>query len=256
MIPRFFVLLLIMPMMAGVARADDSPIVVELFTSQGCSSCPPADEYLSELAKRPGILALAFHVEYWNYIGWPDPYSKPWATRRQREYSMHLKQRFVFTPEMVVQGEAEGIGSERATIEALIRDAKENRRPHPDLTLHWRRDGALLVDLGAGPSPPGEPATVWLVGYDRLHKTTVLAGENEGRIARDQHAVRYFHRLGAWAGWSEQLVVPAARARKLSDYAAAVLLQLDGTGPILTAASIELPKKRADADADARIPAP
>jgi len=242
MIPRFFAVLLIAPLMIGAARAADPPVVVELFTSQGCSSCPPADEYLGELAKRPGLLALAFHVEYWNYIGWPDPYSKPWATRRQRDYSVRLKQRFVFTPEMVVQGEAEGIGSERATIEALIRDARDNPRPHPSLSLHWRADGALLVDVGSGPSPAGDPATLWLIGYDGVHETPILSGENEGRTAWDHHAVRTFRRLGAWAGWSEQLVVPPEEAKKLSDHAAAVLLQLDGSGPILTAASIDLPK--------------
>jgi hypothetical protein len=243
MIPRFFAFLLITPLIIGAARAAEAPVVVELFTSQGCSSCPPADEYLGELAKRPGLLALAFHVEYWNYIGWPDPYSKPWATRRQREYSTRLKQRFVFTPEMVVQGEAEGIGSERATIEALIRDARDKPRPHPSLSLQWRDDGALLVDIGGGASPPSEPATLWLIGYDGVHSNPILAGENEGRTSWDHHAVRSFRRLGAWAGWSEQIVVPPEEAKKLSNHAAAVLLQLDGNGPILTAASIELPKR-------------
>jgi len=242
MIPRLLAWLLIAPVMIGVARADNSPIVVELFTSQGCSSCPPADKYLGELAKRPDLLALAFHVEYWNYIGWPDPYSKPWATRRQRDYSARLKQRFVYTPEMVVQGASEAVGSERDSVEALIRAAEAKRLPHPTLSLHWRGDGALIADLGDGKSPPGEPATVWLVGYDSLHTNPVLAGENEGKTAWDHNAVRSFRRLGSWAGWSEQLVVPPEEAQKLSDYAAAVLLQLDGTGPILTAASIELPK--------------
>ena len=243
MIPRLLACLLMAPMMIGAARADPSPIVVELFTSQGCSSCPPADKYLGELAKRPDLLPLAFHVEYWNYIGWPDPYSKPWATRRQRDYSARLKQRFVYTPEMVVQGESEAVGSERETVEALIRAAAAKRLPHPELTLHWRSDGALIADLGDGKSPPGEPATVWLVGYDSLHTNPVLAGENEGKVAWDHNAVRSFRRLGSWAGWSEQLVVPPDEASKLSNYAVAVLLQLDGTGPILTAASIDLPKK-------------
>ncbi len=240
---RLFALLLLVPAWAGAACADDSPIVVELFTSQGCSSCPPADKYLGELAKRPDILALAFHVEYWNYIGWTDPYSKPWATRRQRDYSTRLKQRYVYTPEMVVQGGAEGVGSERETIEALIRTAAAQRAAHPALNLHWREDGALLADFGDGKSPPGEPATVWLVGYDRMHTTPVLAGENEGRTAWDHHPVRSFRRLGSWAGWSEQLIVPPDEVKNLSDYGAAVLLQADGTGAILTAASIELPRQ-------------
>src|SRR6185437_8059545 len=109
------------------------------------------------------------------------------------------------------------------------------------LTLHWRDDGALVADVGDGPSPPGQPATLWLVGYDKMRTMAVTAGENEGRTAWDHRAVRSFRRLGAWAGWSEQLVVPADEAKNLGDYGIAVLLQLDGSGPILTAANIQMP---------------
>jgi hypothetical protein len=246
MIPRLFVMLLLVPSLvpssARLARADETPpVVVELFTSQGCSSCPPADKYLGELAKRPDVLALAFHIEYWNYIGWSDPYSKPWATRRQRDYSAKLKQRFVYTPEIVVQGAAEGVGSERETIEALIRAAAAKPLPHPSLKLRWREDGALVANLSDGQSPPGAPATVWLLGYDHMHTNRILAGENEGRTAWDYHPVRSFRRLGAWAGWSEELTVPAEEAKTLGDDCAVVLLQLDGTGAILVAAELDMP---------------
>jgi len=243
MVARLFALVFLVSAAAGAARAEDAPVVVELFTSQGCSSCPPADRYLGELAKRPELLVFAFHVEYWNYIGWTDPYSKPWATRRQREYSARLKQRFVYTPEMVIDGAAEGIGSERETIEALIRAAAEKHPPRPALKLRWREDGALLADIGDGQSPPAQPATVWLIGYDRMHTTQVLSGENEGKTAWDHRPVRSFKRIGAWAGWQEQLVVPPEEAKNLGDLGAAVLVQLDGNGPILTAASIEIPQR-------------
>ena len=93
------------------------------------------------LVERPELLALAFHVEYWNYIGWVDPYSKPWATRRQREYEAALKLRYIYTPEMVVQGASEGIGSEPAVIETLIRTATANRPPIPT----WRCIGARMA---------------------------------------------------------------------------------------------------------------
>ncbi len=245
MMSRLLALFLLVPVVAltapGNARAGESPIVVELFTSQGCSSCPPADKYLAELAKRPDVIALAFHIEYWNYIGWSDPYSKPWATRRQREYIAKLKQRFIYTPEMVVQGAAEAVGSERGTVEDLIRAAAAKRLPHPDLQLRWREDGALIVDVGNGQSPAGMPATLWLVGYDHLHKNAVLAGENEGTTAINPNPVRAFKRLGAWAGWSEELVVPVDEAKSLGDDCAVVIVQLDGSGPILTAAEIDMP---------------
>jgi hypothetical protein len=221
-------------------RADDSPVVVELFTSQGCSSCPPADRYLGELAKRSDLLALAFHVEYWNYIGWTDPYAKPWATRRQRDYQSALKLRYVYTPQMVIQGEAEGVGSEPATIEPLIRSAEAKRPPHPDLTLHWREDGALVADIGAG-ATLAQPATLWLVGFDKMHTMSITAGENEGKTAWDHHPVRSFRRLGFWGGWAEELTVAPDEAKNLGDYGAAVLLQENGSGRILTAASTQLP---------------
>jgi hypothetical protein len=222
------------------AWAAEPPIVVELFTSQGCSSCPPADKYFGDLAKRPDVIALAFHIEYWNYIGWTDAYSKPWATRRQRDYQAAMKLRYVYTPEMVIQGEAEGIASEPAAIEPMIRAAETKRRPHPNLTLRWRDDGALVADIGEGQSPPGEPATLWLVGFDKMHTMAVTTGENAGKTAWDHHAVRNFRRLGSWAGYSEQLIVPPEEAKNLGDYGAAVLLQVNGNGPILTAASVSI----------------
>ncbi len=221
--------------------AEPPPVVVELFTSQGCSACPPADAYLGELAQRPGLLALGFHVDYWNYIGWTDPFARPWASARQRGYMQSLKQPYVYTPQMVVNGAAQGVGSERREIEALIHAAAATRPPHPELALGGRADGALVVDVGAGDSPPDRPATLWLIGYDRPHKTSVGAGENEGRVAADYQAVRSYRRLGAWPGRAMELVVPPAEAETLGSGGAAVLLQSDGTGPILAAARLDAP---------------
>src|SRR5690242_20233995 len=116
----------------GAAMAGERavPVVVELFTSQGCNSCPPADAYLGELAKRPDVLALSLHVDYWDYIGWKDPFAHHAFTLRQREYSRALSQRYVYTPQMVINGDLQGVGSERRTIEALIaRAEKEQKAP-------------------------------------------------------------------------------------------------------------------------------
>jgi len=220
------------------ASAPSAPVVVELFTSQGCSSCPPADAFLSELAQRPGVIALAFHVDYWNYIGWTDPFAKPWATARQRAYREALNQRFVYTPEMVVDGAAQAAGNDRAAVESLIGDARAHPPAHPSLALFWRKDGALAVDVGAGASPPGEPATLWLIGYDKARTTQVLRGENEGRALTDVHPVRSYRALGKWAGWSAEFIVPAADVKTLGNGGIAVLLQERGAGPILNAAQI------------------
>ena len=226
---------------AAPTPAAPSPVVVELFTSQGCNSCPPADAYLGELTKRADVLALAFHVDYWNYIGWNDPFAKPWATGRQRAYQETMHQRYVYTPQMVVNGAAEGVGSEPGKIDPLIAAAATKPPAGPSVALHWLKDGALAVDVGDGASPQGQPATLWLVGYDKPHVTAVLRGENGGHSLTDYNAVRSYRRLGAWAGWSMEVVVPAEEAKALSDGGVAVLLQDQGTGPILSAATIAQP---------------
>ena len=109
---------MLLPTAASVA--EPAPVVVELFTSQGCSRCPPADAYLAELARRPDIVALSFHVDYWNYVGWRDPFSSTRWSKRQRDYGASLNRRFVYTPQIVVDGRDESIGSRRPRVEALI----------------------------------------------------------------------------------------------------------------------------------------
>ncbi len=211
------------------------PVVVELFTSQGCSSCPPADAYLGELAKKPGILALGFHIGYWNYIGWTDPYSLPLAAERQRAYGQRLGLHYVYTPQMVIDGSGEGVGSEPARIAPLLHAARQRPRLGPALSLE-KRDSGFHIHIGAGTATA--PATVWLVGIDREHQTKVLRGENEGATAQDYQVVRSFTSVGEWRGAALDLDVPASRA--VGDETA-VLLQLDGAGPILTAATLPGP---------------
>src|SRR5258708_37982942 len=121
---------------AAMARgAEASPVVVELFTSQGCSSCPPADSFLGELAQRADVLALAFHVDYWNYIGWTDPFASKLATQRQRDYSQRLALRHVYTPQMVVKGVAQGGGAQPASIQPPLKGPAADRSPRAVTTL-------------------------------------------------------------------------------------------------------------------------
>src|ERR1041384_198151 len=121
MMSRIVSHLLTIALLAGglgsVATADEptrAPVVVERLTSQGCNSCPPADALLGELAQRPDLVALAFHVDYWNYIGWQDPFSSPEATKRQRDYAQSLGLSSVYTPEMVIDGSFDIVGLDRA----------------------------------------------------------------------------------------------------------------------------------------------
>lgn len=213
---------------------DPGPVVVELFTSQGCSSCPPADQYLGELARRGDVIALSFHVDYWNYMGWTDPFSRPEFTKRQRHYREALGLRYVYTPQMVVDGRTEGIGSDRTAIEHQIRDAGARSR----VPLAIASDGTTLtVTL---PEVAGAPmATVWFVVFDRQHKTKVPRGENAGRAIGNVHVVRQIVGIGMWSGEAKKITYMPDGMTK--DQGCAVILQTEKLGPILGAAMIRPP---------------
>ena len=215
----------------------DRPVVVELFTSQGCSSCPPADALLGELAQRDDVVALSMHVDYWDYIGWKDPFASPQITERQRRYSRELGKRFVYTPQIVVDGRHDVVGSRRGEVTALIEQAKAAEKP---LTLSFRETNGGEVVIPAGQAPD-EGATVWLAVYDESHETDIQRGENRGRKLRYSNVVRELEELAVWRG--EELVLPvdlvaaAARGRD----GCAVIVQHGRTGPILGAIAMDLP---------------
>jgi hypothetical protein len=217
------------------ARAG-SPVVVELFTSQGCSSCPPADEYLGEMTARSDIIPLAFHVDYWNYIGWSDPFASKQMTHRQKAYSKALGQRYIYTPEMVVNGTTQEVGSNRHGVEALIEAAHKAPQTGPSISLTREDDGRIRLRVGAGAK---EMATIWLVKFDREHTTSVATGENEGRTLTDYNAVRTLHQLGSWTGAAVDMVYDTNEPDEPGNGGCAVLVQRDGTGPIIAAAMLK-----------------
>ncbi len=222
-----------------VRAAEAQPrAVVELFTSEGCSSCPPADAYLGELARRPDVLALAFHVDYWNYIGWTDPYASRLATERQHDYARRLNLRYVYTPQMVINGTTEGVGSEPRVIGPLIKAAEDETALRQHVTVAREPGGRLAVHVDAGAA--GEPATLWLVGFDREHKTPVLRGENEGHTLEEYQVVRRCEPIGTWRGPALDLTTAAADPG--GEGGVAVLLQLGGTGRIIGAALLKPPE--------------
>ncbi|MDE1010904.1 MAG: DUF1223 domain-containing protein, partial [Paraburkholderia fungorum] len=174
-----------------VAAAMPRPVVVELFTSEGCSSCPPADAYLSELSQqRSDILPLAFHVTYWNSLGWKDPFSLDVATQRQAEYGRRFGDGS-YTPEMVVDGTTAFVGSDRSSGETAIQKAKGADSTSAPLSA-VRKGNAITVSVGAGSGS----AQVILVGYDAQHTTAVGRGENGGRTLKESNIVRSFEQIG------------------------------------------------------------
>ena len=181
---------------ATPAMAGDRPVVVELFTSQGCSSCPPADEILNELAKtRKDVLPLSFHVDYWNRLGWVDPYSSVEATERQRVYVSHAADPTLFTPEMVVDGTRSIIGSDPDQVDEAIDKAEDEVLTLAAVTLK-----ATPTDLVVTVGPGTGRADIVLVGYDRTHTTPIGRGENGGRTLTESNVVRSFQSIGGWTG--------------------------------------------------------
>lgn len=173
-------LVVLILMTTGISAAEPFA-VVELFTSEGCSSCPPADAVLNELARQPHVFALAFHVDYWNYLGWPDPFSNAKYTDRQRTYS-----RDIYTPQMIVNGTEIFVGSDRSRAQRVIAAALK-RRAAVNLHLTWR-NGA--VDYEVTGASPEDVLQLALVESGLVQK--VPRGENAGRTLRHDNVVRAF----------------------------------------------------------------
>jgi len=204
-----------------------APVVAELFTSQSCSSCPPADALLAELRRtRPDLLLLDFHVDYWNRLGWKDLYSSGAATERQRAYASALGSD-AYTPQLVVGGTREMVGSDRGAVDVALAEAASEQasRPPIELQLGWAgAEIAVRVGTGAG------HGNLVLIGFDDTHTTRVGGGENGGRTLTEVNVVRSVQPIGSWSGAALQLHAPPPAGQR-----AGLLLQ-DGSGRILAAA--------------------
>ncbi len=206
-------------------------VVVELFTSQGCSSCPPADRLLGELADKPGILALSYHVDYWDYLGWKDPYSAAFATERQRAYARTMRLRTVYTPQTVIDGRLETVGSRRSQVLSLIAESLREG-PAEAVLLDVANDvGGFSVGVEGGVG-----AEVTLVEYLPLAETKIPRGENRGRTLTEHNVVTGLQALGEVGEAAQEFVIEADDLQ--SNRAYAVLVQARGHGPILAAAKL------------------
>ena len=202
------------------------PAVIELYQSQGCSSCPPALAVLDEIANRKDVLALNFAVTYWDQLGWKDIYAQPAYTARQWEYSHAQGRGNVQTPQLIVNGRVAVLGSDKAEVEQAI--ARNARTGGPALAAN-----GTSITVAAAPTP--KSATVWLVGYDpRTVQVPVRAGENNGRTLPHRNIVRQLVSLGNWTGKAATYTAPATPA----GLNRAVLVQSGNGGPILAAARI------------------
>lgn len=217
---------------SGVATAEVRPAVVELFTSEGCSSCPPAEVYAAELAQRSDVLALTFHVTYWDNLGWPDRFGLPQAAQRQRAYAQALRLNSVFTPQTVIDGQRSFVGSDRNAIDRELLVPRDG----PGISLILR-DGELTI--GWSTFHATSSGEVLLVSYRHSAVTAIGGGENSGRTITEANVVRSIRTLGRWAGQeSEYHVRIDSLPQDATDVA--VLLQGEGQSSVVGAATVAL----------------
>ena len=211
----------------GVLPAGAEPrAVVELFTSQGCSSCPPADRLLGELARDPSLVTMSLPIDYWDYIGWKDTLAKPRHAARQRFYAKTRGDGDVFTPQVVVNGITHAIGSDKGAIEQAI---AQSRRDGATLSLPVKfalADGKLSVNVLAA-NPDSASGEVWLCALGKAIPVAIGRGENTGHTVTYHNVVRRWVKLGDWTGTARNFAVPLADFEAAD--AMAVIVQ-SGTG--------------------------
>ncbi len=221
--------------LVGLSRpAEANPVVIELFTSEGCSSCPPAEELLGRLSGRDDVLALSLHVEYWDYIGWKDQFALENCTLRQRGYARAAGRNMVYTPQIIVNGREELTGTRPMELAELIMKYQQPGRDEAPVEVVARRSGnALSVEVaprdGAG---AGRDLVVQLVQYLPRATAEITDGENAGRRLDHYNVVRDWRVLGEWDGTSPMRL----QAELTEGLRAAVIVQQADYGPIVAAA--------------------
>ncbi len=226
--------------MLGSAGAGPGarPVVVELFTSQGCSSCPPADALLAELSQRPGIITLSLNVDYWDYLGWRDTLGSPDCAQRQRDYAARRSDGHVYTPQVVVNGRDQMVGSDRqAVLASLARERARDPTGLIPLAL-TSSEREVRIDIAAAPRQGlRQEATVWVVSLAPQVIVEIRRGENAGRTIAYTNVVRKIIPAGMWHGRDVRLSLPKPAIMGEATTCVA-LLQADGTGPILGASAL------------------
>jgi len=222
---------------ADAAEKMGSPAVVELFTSQGCYSCPPAEAYLGELSKRRDVVALEYHVDYWDDLvygsagKWKDPFSSPLHTQRQRQYNLSIRKKTgVYTPQMVIGGILETVGSHENKVEKAIDIVGQTGSSPLSVKFADNAPGMLNIQV-AGTEKSA--ASIWVVYFHPSIETRVRSGENKGKTLTSHNIVTHVEQVGEWRGTPLSLTVNRPKERR--DDGCAVIVQNKRPGPILGA---------------------
>ncbi len=224
-------LVLILVLAVPLTARAQSPVVVELYTSQGCSSCPPADVFLGKLKDRDDLIVLSLHVDYWDYLGWKDKFGSPQNTSRQRSYARARGSRSIYTPQIVVQGVGQGVGSHRSEVNDLI-DA--SAKTTSNVKIEARRvQGKVEIRLSADARETVR-CVIQLVEYSPLERVTIKRGENSGKTLDYHNVVRHWNEVGTWNGRGDAVFLVDSK----SDLPAVIIVQALDSGPILAAVKV------------------
>lgn len=217
---------------AAAVQAQTHPVVVELYTSQGCSSCPPADEFMAQLARDPSVIALALHVDYWDYIGWKDTFADPQFTKRQKSYARAIGSRTIYTPQMIVAGVDRVEGNDPMKVADSIRRHAMGTSP---VRLWVERQGAKLVIRAEANPPLRKAARVQVVRYQPEAKVDIQRGENAGQTVTYHNIVTSWQSVADWPGQAPlEMVADLPGAGP-----AVVIVQSEGPAEVLAAARVE-----------------
>ena len=210
------------------------PIVVELFTSQGCSSCPPADRFLNDLGQHKNVIALSCHVTYWDYLGWKDPLAQEFCTKRQRASAAQRKTKRVFTPEMLVNGTGSYVGSHRGQVS----NALEKEKYLQPIEIMRIGDATIIAKLPELPRDNYLTYTVWVFGTKDIHNQMIKRGENKGKTVTYKHSVIAMQKYAGWNGKSEARSITIPNDPNVDSLT--VIAQAHGHGPIVAAGKLRL----------------
>lgn len=213
------------------AWAEPPRAVVELFTSQGCSSCPPADELLVEFSRQPDIVALSLPVNYWDYLGWKDTLAHVAFTERQKAYAHSRSDRQVFTPQMIVNGKKSSIGSDRAQVEKAIQVTTKGRKTLPVNVVIDEQNDTVTITVEETPDTTQREAEIWILPVLKSQTVPIERGENRGKTITYANVVRGLNRVGEWRGGPARFDVPLDMARKGGDAYVVLLQGTDATRP-------------------------
>ena len=228
--------------LSGAVVTSQPKIVLELFTSQGCSSCPSADALFPSFIARKDVIALSMSIDYWDYIGWRDTLAKPIFTARQRSYGNKIGDGIIYTPEIVIDGRVHFNGSDKRAISKMIEQRKKEiaAQPRVALAVTTRND---MLHVSVGEQTPGmniKKATLWMALFSSKKSVKVKRGENRGRFLSYHNVVRELTPIGRWTGEKMLLKLPKKQIMQRGADGCVILLQNGDGGPIIAAA--EMPR--------------